>query len=132
MNALLYDTDALWLLAALAPLGIASASWALQMACGFCSVEPPEFSHAVTTVVIMAVANAILRLVLQNMGFSEGIAPQYFAPILAITAVISLSLPTGPFTAFTITVVQLLLCAMMYYGLLWLHAVVSQSLTMIS
>jgi hypothetical protein len=125
------DIDQLWLLAALAPLGLAAAAWALQMACGFCSVDPPEFPHAITTVVIIAVANAILRLVLQTMGVGEGIAPEYFAPALATTAVIALSLPTGPFTALTITVVQVALCAMMYFGLAWLHTVVAQSIMML-
>jgi hypothetical protein len=128
---ILNDRDALWILAALVPLGIASAAWAFQLACGFCSVEPPEFAHAVTTVVIIAVANAILRLVLQNAGYGDGIGPQYMAPLLMTASVISLSLPTGPFVAATITAVELVLCAMIYFGLVWLHTVVAQSLSML-
>jgi hypothetical protein len=129
--SILHENDALWILAALIPLGMVTAAWALQLACGFCSVDPPEFSHAVTTLVIVAVVNAILRLILQNAGIGTGIGPEYFAPLLATTAVISLALPTGPFTASTITAVQLILCAMMYFALSWLHTVVQQSLSMI-
>jgi hypothetical protein len=126
-----YDFDALWTLAALVPLAIAASAWALQLACGFCSVEPPEFWQAVTTIVIIALANVVLRFVLYTTDAAEGIAAQYFAPILATSAVISLSLPTGPFTALTVTTVQVILCALMYYGLLWLQAIVASSIAML-
>ena len=131
VGQLFSNFDALWTLAALIPLAIAAAAWSLQLACGFCSVDPPEFWHAVTTVVIVAVCNAILRFVLCSSDAAEGIAAEYFAPILATSAVVTISLPTGPFTAMTITVVQLVLCAMMYYGLLWLQAVVTSSIMML-
>jgi hypothetical protein len=131
VGQLFSNYDALWTLAALIPLAIAAAAWALQLACGFCSIDPPEFWHAVTTVVIVAVSNAALRFVLYSNDAASGIAAEYFAPLLATSAVITISLPTGPFTAMTITVVQLILCAMMYYGLLWLQAVVTTSLLML-
>jgi hypothetical protein len=131
VGQLFNNYDALWTLAALIPLAIAAAAWALQLACGFCSVDPPEFWHAVTTVVIVGVCNAVLRFVLHSNDAADGIAAEYFAPILATSAVITVSLPTGPFTATTITVVQLVLCAMMYYGLLWLQAVVTTSIMML-
>ncbi len=118
------DLDTIWTLAALVPLAVAAAAWALQMACGFCSVDPPEFWHAVTTVVIIAVTNVVLRFVLQMSDSAHGIGAQYLAPALATAAVISLSLPTGPFTASTITVVQIVLCSLMYYALTWLSAIV--------
>ncbi len=118
------DLDTIWTLAALVPLAVAAAAWALQMACGFCSVDPPEFWHAVTTVVIIAVTNVVLRFVLQMSDSAHGIGAQYLAPALATAAVISLSLPTGPFSASTITVVQTVLCALMYYALVWLSALV--------
>jgi hypothetical protein len=125
------DFDALWTLAALVPLAIAAAAWALQLACGFCSIDPPEFWHAVATVVIVAVANAILRFVLYSTGAEDGIAAEYFAPLLVTSAVIALSVPTGPFTAMTITAVQLVLCAMIYYGLMWLQTIVTTSVMML-
>ena len=131
MSEFFSNFDALWTLAALVPLAIAAAAWSLQLACGFCSVDPPEFWHAVTTVVIIAVANVILRFVLYSNDAADGIAAEYFAPILASSAVTTVSLPTGPFTALTITVVQLVLCAMLYYGLLWLQAIVASSIMML-
>jgi hypothetical protein len=125
------DFDALWTLAALVPLMLAAAAWALQMACGFCSVDPPEFWHAVTTVVIVAVVNAVLRFALQSGDMSYSMASMYLAPFLATGAVVTLSLPTGPFTALTITVVQGVLCGLIYFGLRWLQAVVAASVMML-
>ncbi|MCC6493744.1 MAG: hypothetical protein IT424_12080 [Pirellulales bacterium] len=125
------DFDALWTLAALIPLLLAAAAWALQMACGFCSVDPPEFWHAVTTVVIIAVVNAVLRLILQSGDAGYSMGTMYLAPFLATGAVITLSLPAGPFTGLTITIVQGVLCALMYFGLRWLQAVVAASIMML-
>jgi hypothetical protein len=118
------DLDAVWTLAALVPLAVAAAAWALQMSCGFCSIEPPEFWHAVITVVIIAMANVVLRFVLQMTDSAQGMTPQYVAPAIATATVIALALPTGPFTATTITVVQVVLCALMYYALCWLAALI--------
>lgn len=119
------DLDVLWALAALVPLGVAAAAWSLQMSCGFCSVEPPEFWHAVTTVVITAFVNVILRFVLQVTETGGGMAAHYLAPAIATAAVIALTLPTGPFSATTIMIVQVVLCALMYYFLCWLAALVT-------
>jgi hypothetical protein len=118
------DLDLIFTLAALVPLAVAVAAWALQMACGFCSVEPPEFWHAVIVVVIIAVTNVVLRFFLQMTDSAYGMAPQYFLPAVATAAVICLSLPTGPFSAATITIVQVVLCALVYYALKWLAALV--------
>jgi hypothetical protein len=49
----------------------------------------------------------------------------------ATSAVITLSLPTGPFTAITITGVQLVICAAIYYGLIWLQQIVTSSIMML-
>jgi hypothetical protein len=124
------NPDALWTLAALVPLGVAAAAWALQLACGFCSVDPPEFWHAVTIVVMVAVANTILRFVLHATGAAYGIAPQYLAPLLVTSTVITLGVPTAPFTAVTVTASQLVICAIIYYALLWIRAVFASTLMM--
>ncbi len=119
VEAFLSNIDVLWALAALVPLAIAAGAWALQMSCGFCSVEPPEFWRSVTMIVIIAFVNVILRFVLQTTGDANGLAPQYIMPGIATAAAIALLLPTGPFTATTITIVQVVLCAAMYYALCW-------------
>jgi hypothetical protein len=119
------NLDVIWALAALVPLGIAAAAWALQMSCGFCSVDPPEFWHSVTTVVVIAFANVILRFMLQTMDQATGMSSQYLMPGIATAAVIAVMLPTGPFSASTITVVQVVLCALMYYAVCWLCALVT-------
>jgi len=120
-----YDLDLIFTLAALVPLAVAVAAWALQMACGFCSQEPPEFWHAVITVVIIAVANVVLRFFLQVTDSAHGMAPQYLLPAVTTAAVIAVCLPTGPFSASTITIVQIVLCALMYYALQWLAALIT-------
>jgi hypothetical protein len=117
-----YNLDLVWTLAALVPLAVAAAAWALRMACGFCSIEPPEFWHAVTIVVIIAITNVVLRFFLQVTDSAYGMGPEYLAPALATAAVIALSVPTGPFVALTVTVVQVILCAMIYYSVLWIQS----------
>jgi hypothetical protein len=119
------DLDAVWTLAALVPLAVAAAAWGLQMSCGFCSIEPPEFWHAVTTVVIIAVTNVVLRFVLQMTDTGDGMTAQYLMPAIATSTVIALTLPTGPFYAATITVVQVVLCALMYYAMCWLVTLIT-------
>jgi hypothetical protein len=118
------DLDLIFTLAALVPLAVAVAAWALQMACGFCSVEPPEFWHAVITVVIIAVTNVVLRFFLQMTDSAHGMAPQYLLPGVATACVICICLPTGPFSAATITIVQVVLCALVYYAMQWLAALI--------
>jgi hypothetical protein len=117
--------DVLWALAALVPLVLAAAAWSLQMSCGFCSVEPPEFWHAVITVVVTAFVNVILRFVLQMNDYGAGLGPQYVMPAMASAIVIAIMLPTSPFTATTITIVQVILCALMYFTICWLCALVT-------
>jgi hypothetical protein len=117
--------DVLWALAALVPLVLAAAAWSLQMSCGFCSVEPPEFWHAVITVVVTAFVNVILRFVLQVNDYGTGLGPQYVMPAMASAIVIAIMLPTSPFTATTITIVQVILCALMYFTICWLCALVT-------
>ncbi len=125
MLAITTNLDVFWALAALVPIGVATAAWSLQMSCGFCSVEPPQFWHAVTTCVIIAFVNVILRFALQITDGGHGFVEQYLLPALATSAVIALALPTGPFTASTITVVQVVLCASIYYAVCWLCALVT-------
>ena len=117
--------DVLWALAALVPLVLAAAAWSLQMSCGFCSVEPPEFWHSVIVVVMTAFVNVILRFVLQLNDFGTGLGPQYVIPAMASAIVISIMLHIGPFTASTITIVQVILCALMYFTICWLWALVT-------
>jgi hypothetical protein len=130
MPTIFNEVDAFWTLAALVPLAIAVAAWALQMSCGFCSVDPPEFWHAVTTVVIVAVANVILRFVLQVNGATHDMTTQYFMPAITTATVLAIALPTAPFTATTITVVQVVLCALIYYALCWLATLVTMPFSM--
>jgi hypothetical protein len=121
----LSNLDAVWTLAALVPLAVAAAAWALQIACGFCSADPPEFWHAVTIIVVTAITNVVLRFLLQATDSAHGIWAEYVAPAVATAVVIAVGLPAAPFMALTIMVVQVFLCAMMYYCLGWLQTAVT-------
>lgn len=127
MDELLRDLNSLWVLAAAVSVAIAAAAWALQMACGFCSVEPPSFTHAVVTVVIIVVSNVLLRVLMQVCGVADGVTAHYVAPALAVSTVIAVSVHAGPFTAVTIAGVQLVLCASMYYVAGWCATIVTMS-----
>lgn len=127
MDDLLHDLNSLWVLAAGASVAIAAASWALQMSCGFCSIEPPSFPHSVAIVVIIALANVFLQFVLQVLGSSGGLAGDYVAPALAATLVLAIGVPAPPFTALTITAVQIVLCGLMYFVAGWAASVMTMS-----
>jgi hypothetical protein len=128
VDELVRDLNSLWVLAAAVSAAIAVAAWALQLACGFCSVEPPTFTRSVVTVVIMVACNVLLRVVLQLASASEGIWADYAAPAIAVSAVISICVPAGPFTALTIAVVQVALCALMYLMAGWCATLLTFSL----
>lgn len=125
MSGSTISLDVLWALAALVPLCIAAAAWSLQLSCGFCSIDPPEFRHAVVVVVVTAFVNVILRFGLQMYDYGTGLGPQYVIPVFASGIVITFMLPTGPFTATTITIVQVILCALLYFAICWLWTLVT-------
>ena len=117
---MLRELDPFWVLVVGLPITLAVAAWALQIACGFCTVDPPKFWHAVMIVFVGGSANIALRYFLPLMGVAQGFATETAAGALSAALVIAVSLPTGPFTALTILVVQGALCGIIYTELAWL------------
>ncbi|MAT72829.1 MAG: hypothetical protein CMJ58_25390 [Planctomycetaceae bacterium] len=109
-----------WALLLGIPAAAAISAWALQIACEFCTVQRPKFWHAVAIVVVGALTNVSLRYFLPLMGFQSAFATETIAGLITTAMVIVVGVGTGPFTAVTIVVVQMTLCAVIYTGLAWL------------
>ena len=128
MAGLLRDVDPTIVYAVAIPLGIAIGAWALRMACSFCTVATPDFWQASLTFILICVANVVLRFWLRVTDSTPGVGTQFFAPLVTTAFVVAISLPTGPFTALVVSVVQGLICGMVYIGLLVLTTYASAAL----
>ena len=117
MAYLLRDLDPAFALAILIPAGLLIAAWALQMACSFSSVEPPEFFQAVLSVIVICIANVVLHFFLQVTQVPPGLESYLLAPLLTTMVIIALSVQTGPFSALLVTVVHLFICGATFYSL---------------
>lgn len=113
------DVNSLWAVAAAVCAAIAITAWTLQMACGFCSIEPPTYTHAVFVIVVVIAANVLLHAGFSLVGMDDGPIVNYLAPLAAVSAIVSLSVPTNPLTAITITIVQVTLSALLYFFAGW-------------
>jgi len=111
---LLHDLDPTVVLLVATPLVLAAAAWALRMACSICSVDPPGFWQATFSVIVIAIANIVLRFWLNVTDATPGLASQLFAPMAISAAIVSASAQTGPFSAMMVTIVHGLLCVMCY------------------
>ena len=114
MAQLLPELDGTLLLALCLPLGALIAGWALQMACNICSVEPPDYWHSVLAVVIIGIANVVLRFWLRVAEAPVDYTTQLLAPVATTGLVIAMSIRTGPFAAFKVTFVHCVLCGLIY------------------
>ena len=86
------------------------------MSCSVCSVDPPDFWHAAISVVVIATVNIVLRFWLNVTHVPPGLGSQLLAPLVASSAVVSISVHTGPFSAVMVTLVHGLICSMCYLG----------------
>ena len=114
MAQLIRDLDPSFVLLILTPLAAIVAGWALRISCSLCAVEPPEFWHSVLAVVMVGVANVILRFWLRVSQIPESLETKYLAPAVLTILIMSMSIRTGPFAAFKVTFVHLLLCGLIY------------------
>ena len=120
VEELLRDLDTAWMLVVVAPTLLVTGAWTLQLASGFCATKTPEFWHAVLTVIAAGVANVALRLILMALGVTQPAPIQAMSAVLITSIVVALSLPTGPISALTITVVQAVFCVLLYLAIGWI------------
>ena len=114
MAQLIRDLDPTFVLMIVVPLAAIIAGWALRLSCNLCSVEAPDFWHCVLAVVIVCVANVVLRFWLRVSQVPESFETQILAPLVTTALVMSMSIRTGPFAACKVTFVHGLLCGLIY------------------
>jgi hypothetical protein len=107
----------MWTVLVLVPLLCAAAAWALQMATAFCNVEPPPFWHALLMVVAMGVANAVVFHAMGTVDSMPGFWARYLTPVVTSAVVIAITAPTHLLTAVGVSVMHLLFCGLIYFGL---------------
>lgn len=128
MAQLLSNLDPTFVVVVLLPLAAVIGGWALRVACSVCSVEPPDFWHAVLAVVIICVANIVLRFWLRVIQAPIDFSTQFVAPVVVTGLVISMSVRTGPWSACKVTFVHGILCALLYCAALVMGKVLIASI----
>jgi hypothetical protein len=121
------ELEITWGLLVLAPFLFAAATWALQMACAFCAVEPPPYWHSALIVIAVAVANVTLNYFLFVTDTHRGFWMEYLAPVLASGVVVALTIPTPLVSAIGVAAMHLLFCGVLCFGLEGLIEIVARS-----
>ena len=112
MAQLFQGFDPTFLFLVLLPIAALVAAWALRVSCNICEVAAPDYWHAMLAVIIVAVANLVLRFWLRTGGGPISFEAQLLAPLATTVLVLSMSIRTGPVNACKVLLVQGLLCGM--------------------
>ncbi len=116
MSEILRVTNPEIVLALTAFLCLGAVAWSLRMSCSLCSIEPPDFWQAALTSVIVVAANIILRFWFSVAEVPTGWGTQLVAPLVVSAGVVAASIRIGPISALGVTVVQGVVCAVLYVG----------------
>jgi hypothetical protein len=100
----------------LLPLGLAIAAWALQMACAVSDVEPPDYWQSLLCIVLIVVANVVLRFWVNISVPHPGLGYHVLWPLGMTSAIVAVMVRTGPMSAIVVTVCEGALCAGLYLG----------------
>ena len=117
MENLLQGMDPLVIGTIALPLGVVGAAWALRMACAICAVRVPDFAPAAAVVVVSIAVNLGLRMILKHNDMSLGLGSQLLLVLLTSALIISLSVRTSIASALAVTITQVFLCGLFYFGL---------------
>lgn len=118
MENLLRGLDPLVVVVIVVPLGLFGASWALQMACSICSVRRPDAGPSAAAVLVSIIVYVGLRMGLNVNDLSlVGEASQILLALLSTTLIVAYSVRTNICNALAVTVTQVFLFGVMYYGL---------------
>jgi len=101
----------------LLPLGVVAAAWSLRMACAVCAVRVPDFMPAAAVVVVCISVNFALRMFLHQQDLSLGLVSQLLLMLLATALIIAMSVRTSVCSALAVTITQVFICGLMYFGL---------------
>ena len=114
MAQLIQGLDPTLVFLILLPAAALIAAWALRVSCNICDVEPPDYLHCLLAVIIVGVANVVLRFWLRINDGPLSFEVQVLAPLATTVLVLSMSIRTGPINACKVMLVQGILCGMLY------------------
>ena len=114
VDQLLRFFDPIFVWTVLLPMGVILAAWGLQFACSFCSVDPPDFWQALLAVIVICIANVVMRFWLQVNQNTVEIETQFVASLLTTAVVLTLSLQTNPLAATVVSVVHFMFYSAFY------------------
>ncbi len=98
------------------PAALFISAWALQMACGFAAVEPPDYWQSLLCMFLVVVANVLLRFWV-NVSIPEpGLGSQVLGPLAVTAGIIAIMVRTGPFSALMVTLCEGGICAVLFIG----------------
>lgn len=100
----------------LVPVGLAIAAWALQMACAVAAVDPPDYWQSMLCMVLITVANVLLRYWVNISVRDPGLGYQLLIPLGMTAAIIAVMVRVGPVSAVVVTLCQGAICAGLYLG----------------
>ncbi len=116
MENLLRSSDPVVIGTILLPLAVAAAAWSLRMASAICAVRVLDFLPAAAVVVVSILTNFGLRILFQSNAMPLGLTTQLLVMLLTTAVIVAVSVRTTIFTAAAVTITQIFLCGLMYFG----------------
>jgi len=110
------------------PAALFIAAWALQMACGFAAVEPPDYWQSLLCVFLVVVANILLRFWVNISIPDPGFWCHVGWPLVITAGIIAVMVRTGPFSALMVTACEGVICAVLVVGFSMLSSAISSML----
>jgi hypothetical protein len=98
------------------PVGLAVAAWTLQMACAIAAVDPPDYWQSMLCIVLVAVANVILRYWINVSVPDPALGYRVILPLGMTAAIVAVMVRVGPLSAVVVTVCEGAICAGIYIG----------------
>lgn len=116
MESLLRHCDPIVVGTILLPLAVTAAAWSLRMACAICAVRVLDFFPAAAVVVVSILANFGLRILFQSNDLPLELTTQLLVMLLTTAVIVAISVQTTVFSAVAVTITQVFLCGLMYFG----------------
>ena len=110
MAQIFHGLDPTLVFLVLVPTAAAIAAWALQLACKICDVEVPDYLHCLLAIIVVAIANVVLRFWLRVNQEPLAFGAEWLAPVATTILVLSVLIRTGPINACKVLLVHGLLC----------------------
>lgn len=118
MAQIIHGLDPTLVFLVLVPMAAAATAWALQISCKICGVDAPDYLNCLLAIVVVAVANVVLRFWLRVNQGPISFEAQVLAPVATTILVLAMVIRTGPLNACKVLVVHGLLCGTILYVVL--------------